>query len=229
MEHIQKQAIGYIRVSTVQQAEEGLSIEAQENKIRSWCEFNNYDLVNVYKDEGISGFTIDKRDNLKKALSSLKRGMALVAYSLSRVSRNTVDALSIINQINKIGADFVSITENIETTTATGRMHLSMLASFSQYERDIASERTKFVKQMRTKRQEYNGGWLPYGFRREDEESVKLVEFKPELEIVKLIKELREKGLSYYKISQAFTERNIFNRLGKPFNHKQIERIYKRI
>lgn len=93
-----KQAIGYIRVSTEKQANEGVSLEAQEAKIVSWCKANDYELVKVYVDAGISGKRMDTRKELLAALASLKKGMALVSYSLSRLARSTKDALSIARQ-----------------------------------------------------------------------------------------------------------------------------------
>jgi len=84
-----KQAIGYIRVSTEKQANEGVSLEAQEAKIVSWCKTNGYDLVKVYIDAGVSGKRMDTRKELLAALNSLKKGMALVSYSLSRLARST--------------------------------------------------------------------------------------------------------------------------------------------
>ena len=90
-----KQAIGYIRVSTEKQANEGVSLEAQEARIVSWCKANDYELVKVYVDAGISGKRMDTRKELLAALASLKKGMALVSYSLSRLARSTKDALAI--------------------------------------------------------------------------------------------------------------------------------------
>ena len=117
-----KQAIGYIRVSTEKQANEGVSLEAQEAKIVTWCKANGYELVKVYVDAGISGKRMDTRKELLAALASLKKGMALVSYSLSRLARSTKDALAIGEAVAKKKADMVSLTEQIDTTTAAGKM-----------------------------------------------------------------------------------------------------------
>ena len=113
-----KQAIGYIRVSTEQQANEGVSLEAQKAKIAAWCVTNGYELVNVFVDAGISGKSMDKRPGLQDAMKSLKKGMALVSYSLSRLARSSKDALSIGETVAKRKADMVSLSEQIDTTTA---------------------------------------------------------------------------------------------------------------
>ena len=136
-----KQAIGYIRVSTEKQANEGVSLEAQEAKIVTWCKANGYELVKVYVDAGISGKRMDTRKELLAALASLKKGMALVSYSLSRLARSTKDALAIGEAVAKKKADMVSLTEQIDTTTAAGKMMFQMLSVFSSYERAILRER----------------------------------------------------------------------------------------
>ena len=135
-----KQAIGYIRVSTEKQANEGVSLEAQEAKIVTWCKANGYELVQVYVDAGISGKRMDTRKELLAALASLKKGMALVSYSLSRLARSTKDALAIGEAVAKKKADMVSLTEQIDTTTAAGKMMFQMLSVLAEFERNLVAE-----------------------------------------------------------------------------------------
>lgn len=92
-----RKAIGYVRVSTDKQVEDGISIDAQINKISAWASLNDYELIHIYKDEGISGVSLEKREGMQKALNEIKKGMVLVCYSLSRVSRDIVDTLRINN------------------------------------------------------------------------------------------------------------------------------------
>ena len=96
-----KQAVGYIRVSTERQADEGVSLEAQKGKIAAWCAANGYELVTVYVDAGISGKRKDTRPELQNALKAIKKDTALVVYSLSRLARSTKDAISINEAIAK--------------------------------------------------------------------------------------------------------------------------------
>ncbi|NBR26431.1 MAG: recombinase family protein, partial [Micrococcales bacterium] len=135
-------AIGYIRVSTEQQAGEGVSLEAQKAKIEAWCIANDRELVAVYVDAGISGKSMEKRQGLQKALDDAGRGMALVVYSLSRLARSTKDTLTISERLDKAGADLVSLSERIDTTGAAGKMMFRMLAVLAEFERDVISERT---------------------------------------------------------------------------------------
>src|SRR5690349_16683984 len=88
-----QKVIGYVRVSTTGQAEEGVSLEAQRAKIQAWCNLNDGELVALFEDAGISGSGMVKRDGLQDALKATAKGMALVTYSISRLARNTRDML----------------------------------------------------------------------------------------------------------------------------------------
>ena len=88
-------AIGYCRVSTEGQAVDGVSMDAQEAKIRAWAELNNADEVLLFTDAGISGKRADNRPALQDALRAVGKGDALIVYSLSRLARSTRDTLQI--------------------------------------------------------------------------------------------------------------------------------------
>ena len=136
-------AIGYISVSTQGQADDGVSLEAQKAKIAAWCLANDYSLVDMFVDAGISGAAMGNREGLQAALDAVGKNVALVAYSMSRLSRSTKDMLEIADQLERRGADLVSLTEKIDTTSAAGKMVFRMLAVLSEFERDLVSERTK--------------------------------------------------------------------------------------
>jgi len=93
--HMKAKAIGYIRVSTEDQARDGVSLEAQGAKIKAWSDLNGYDLETVFCDAGISGSRTDNRGGLQKALKSIGKGDAFVVYSLCRLTRSTKDTLEI--------------------------------------------------------------------------------------------------------------------------------------
>ena len=107
-------AIGYVRVSTEEQTN-GVSLEAQEAKIRAWCTLHDAELVAIYRDEGISGYKRrDSRPGLDRALKQVcKIKGSLVVYSLSRLARNTRETIEIGECLNTCGADLVSLSEDI--------------------------------------------------------------------------------------------------------------------
>ena len=131
-----QKVIGYIRVSTAGQVEEGVSLEAQKAKIAAWCALNDGELVALFEDAGISGGGMVKREGLQAALAATTKGMALVTYSISRLARNTRDMLEIAERLEKKGADLVSLSERIDTTTASGRMVFRMLAVLAEFRDD---------------------------------------------------------------------------------------------
>ncbi len=158
-----KQAIGYVRVSTEGQANEGVSLDAQEGRIRAWAVATGYEVKAVYVDAGLSGGRADNRPALQKALVEAQEGSALVVYSLSRLARSTKDAIAISEALAKKGADLVSLTERIDTTTASGKMIFRMMAVLAEFERDQISERTKTALAYK-KGQGQRVGTVPFGF-----------------------------------------------------------------
>ncbi|MGK7251001.1 recombinase family protein [Acinetobacter oleivorans] len=200
-----KKAIGYVRVSTDKQAEEGISIDAQIAKIQAWASLNDYELIHVYSDEGISGASLNKREGMLQALNRVKKGMAFICYSLSRISRDTIDTIQISRQIEKAGADLVSLSEKIDTTGASGKMIFNMLAVLNQFERDQTAERTKFAMQFKKSRnQAYSP--IPYGYDRCGNELV--INISEALTIIK-IKEMSKAGIGYAEIARKLNEEQI--------------------
>lgn len=216
-----QQAIGYIRVSTQGQAEDGISLDAQRAKIAAWCDLNGFELAGIYADEGISGTKTD-RPGLLAAMAEVKKGTVLVVYSLSRLTRSTKHTLELSERLEKIGADLVSITEKIDTTSAAGRMVFKMLAVLAEFERDQVSERTKAALAHK-KSQGGRVGSIPYG-KRLSEDGISLVDDAEEMEIIRLVSMLRAGGMSYPKIAGELTSRGLSPR-GKAWYPQTIANI----
>lgn len=139
-------AVGYVRVSTELQAREGVSLDAQRERILAWCRGQGIaeSGLAMHADEGISGKRADNRPGLARALDdACATPCALVVYSLSRVARSVRDTLAIAERLDAANADLVSLTENIDTTTAAGKMLFRLLAVLAEFERDLISERTR--------------------------------------------------------------------------------------
>ena len=220
-----KQAIGYIRVSTEQQANEGVSLEAQKAKIAAWCVTNGYELVNVFVDAGISGKSMDKRPGLQDAMKALKKGMALVSYSLSRLARSTKDALSIGETVAKRKADMVSLSEQIDTTTAAGKMMFQMLAVLAEFERNLVAERTTNALQHKKATNQKYTNITPYGF-----EAIegRLVQVQAEAAIVAEIQAARASGNTLQSIADSLNGRGIPTKTGKTWQPATIHLLMKR-
>lgn len=214
--------IGYCRVSTTDQADFGVSLDAQTEKIRGWCHANGYEVGQILVDRGLSGGRSDNRPALQEALRVVGRGDSLVVYSLSRLARSTRDTLSIAETLERKGADLVSLSERIDTTSSTGKMVFRLLAVLSEFERDVVSERTSMAMAHMRSCGRYTGGFEPYGFRHVDGE---LREIPEEMEVIQSIHRLRSEGESLRSISNQLTARGILARSGKPLHHALIARI----
>jgi len=187
-------AVGYVRVSTVDQAVDGVSLDAQRSKVEAWAELNGARLIAVHEDAGISGSTSDNRPGLQAAIDdACRHRAALVVYSLSRMSRSTKDTLSIAEQLERAGADLVSLSENIDTISAAGKMVFRILAVLAEFERDLISERTRAALSHLREKGRKTGGDIPYGF---DSVSGRLVPNKKESRVVDLIMQLHRQEMS---------------------------------
>ena len=219
-----KYAIGYVRVSTTKQVNDGVSIDAQKDKIRAWCHLHDYELISIYEDAGISGSSMKNRQALLDALSALKQDHAFVCFSLSRLSRRLEDMLHISNEINKVGADLISLSERIDTTVAAGKMVFNMLAVLNQFERDQISERTQLaMNYLRNNNMVYSH--TPYGYDRSDKN---LITNDIEQNIIRMMQEYRESGWGYRKISTRLNKANIRSKHGGIWYPKTVKQVLDR-
>jgi site-specific DNA recombinase len=217
------QAIGYIRVSTEGQAADGVSLDAQEAKIRAWCAANDYELAGIHVDAGISGSKASNRPALHSALAQCGKGTALVVYSLSRLARSTKDTIEISERLDTLGADLVSLSEKIDTTTAAGKMVFRMLAVLAEFERDQISERTRTAMQhMRS--QGVLVGAVPYGYALADD-GARLLPHAVEQAVIDQARELRDSGLSLAKVATELQKRGHVSRTGRMFQAVQVQRM----
>lgn len=220
-----KQAIGYVRVSTEQQVNEGVSLEAQKAKIAAWCLSHDYELVQVFVDAGISGKKMENRPELLKARAAVKKGMALVAYSLSRLARSTKDLIHISEEVAKKNGDLVSLSEQIDTTTAAGKMMFQMLAVLSEFERNLTAERTKGALQHKKSTNQKYTNQTPYGFQAIEG---RLVQVKQEAKVVAEIQAARSGGNTLQSIANSLNGRGIPTKTGKIWQPATIHLLLKR-
>lgn len=135
----------YIRVSTIWQAEEGYSLQAQRKTLEEWAKDRKYDVVCIYEDAGISGKDIAHRPSVQQMLSEAdehKFDIVLV-WALSRLTRSVSDLYNIWTRLSKASIDLISYTEPFDTSTISGRAMMGMLGVFAQMERELTSERVK--------------------------------------------------------------------------------------
>ena len=217
-------AIGYIRVSTERQADEGVSLEAQKARIAAWCTANECELVEVYVDAGISGKSMDKRQGLQAALTATGKGMVLVVYSLSRLARSTKDTLAISEQLDKSGSDLVSLSERIDTTGAAGKMMFRMLAVLAEFERDVISERTTAALAYKKANGEKYAP-VPFGY---SEIKGRLVAVESEALVVAEINKQRKAGATLQAIAERLNNQGITGKQGGKWYPSTVRCILQR-
>ena len=133
----------YVRVSTNEQAEEGHSIGVQTEKLQAYCVARGWEVFKVYTDPGFSGSNMD-RPALKSLFSDIESGLinTVLVYKLDRLSRSQRDTLYMIEDVFLAqGVDFISMTENFDTSTPLGRAMIGILSVFAQLEREQIKER----------------------------------------------------------------------------------------
>lgn len=204
-------AVGYTRVSSEEQAKEGLSLEHQKAKIKQYAELHNLELLKVITDEGKSGKDLD-REGINKILSLIKDKSIshIIVYKMDRLTRRTFDLLYLVEEVfKKNKVQFHSITERIDTTTAQGNFFLTIIGAMAQMERDLISERTKAVLRYKIEKGEYVGspalGYLAssgdnkfLGIDEREQDTVKRIFYLKRykhLSLGKIAKELNESGV----------------------------------
>lgn len=221
-------AFGYVRVSTEHQVADGVSLEAQQAKFAAWCDLNGYEVAGVFIDAGISGKRADNRPELQKALDAVcsEKGAAIIVYSLSRLSRSVADTLSIATRLEKAGADLVSLSEKIDTTSAAGRMVFKMLAVLAEFERDQIGERITMAMSHKKSKGE-RCGQIPFGFDLAAD-GITLEKNETEQEILSIIRKLRAGGMSLRDIATELNTMGVSPKGGKKWVHTSIKSILDR-
>ena len=200
----------YMRVSTEDQAREGFSLPEQKARLETFCEFKGYEIIDYYTDAGISAKTGNHRPEFERLKNDIKAKKinTIVALKLDRITRSIYDWENLMTFLDENDAYLDCVNDEINTTSANGKMISRLLMSVSQNEIERTSERTKIGLAGAIK-----NGHIPHiaplGYKREDK---KLVIDYSTKDIVVRIFDLYYNGYSYQKISNLFNKEKV---LGK--------------
>lgn len=221
----QLEAVGYTRVSTAEQADSGLSLAAQRERIEAQCAANGWRLVAVYEDAGVSAKTLE-RPGLQAALKKLRPGRVLLSTKLDRLTRSVRDIYDLIEIIEANGAEWATIQDRFDTTTPTGRMILAMLVTVSQLERETSAERTKTALAVKKERRE-RLGTTPLGYRtvKDEDGETRLEVDAEEMETVHLARRLRDEGLSLRSVAKELTARGRKTKRGGTWEASTVQKL----
>lgn len=217
-------AIGYSRVSTADQAESGLGLEAQRERIEAAAERSGLQLGEVFTDAGVSGSAgLEDRPGLFAALEQLGRGDVLLVAKRDRIARDPIIAAMVERTAQRKGARVVSAAgEGTDDDDPASILMRRMVDAFAEYERLLIGQRTKAALAAKKKRGERAGN-LPFGFR--DDGTGRLVEEPGEQEVIGRIAELRAAGLSLRAVVAELRSEGLTSRSGKPLGLTQVARI----
>ena len=234
---VKKKIVGYVRVSTTKQRDEGISLEAQQSKIKMYAKMYDLDLVAIEIDVA-SGKDMSKRPALKRSLAMLDSNEAdgMLIMKLDRLTRRVKDVCFMVEEYfqDKI---LISVNDQIDTQTPTGILMLNILTTFAQWERQVLSARTceamGFLKEQGVKL-----GGLPFGYSyavRDDEGNElddhgrrKIVENPSEQVTINRMVGLRKDKLSLQAIADKLTEDGHTTKNGGQWRSCTISKIIKR-
>ena len=238
MREPKKRIVGYVRVSTTKQRDEGVSLEAQKRKLKMYAEMYELDLISIEVDVA-SGKEISKRPALKRCLAMLDANEAdgMLIMKLDRLTRRVKDVCFLVEDYfqEKI---LISVNDQIDTQTPTGILMLNILTTFAQWERQVLSQRTceamGFLKAEGVKL-----GRLPFGYRyvEKDSEGNELdpdtgrrliVEHDAEMLTIRRMVGLRKDGVTLQAICDRLADDNHTTKRGAKWQPGTVDKIIKR-
>ena len=212
----------YTRVSTDNQAEkEYNSCQSQREKIDHFIKSQkDFSVFDYYSDEGFSGKDLN-RPAMQRMLQAVVMGKinCIVTYKIDRLTRSPKNFYQLIEVFENYKVDFISVTERFDTATPSGRLLRNIMLTFAQFERELASERTRDKMLQRAEKGMWNGGFVPFGYRKENKE---LVVDKRESEILRKIYDVYIDTGSLGEIVQFLKKRKMRDRKGNFFSKSTI-------
>ena len=219
-------AIGYARVSTEKQADRGVSLDAQVEKIRAMAVVQGAELVDVIVDAGESAKSLNRpgMDRLL-ALADSRAVDTVIVAKLDRLTRSVKDLAELLDRFNRRGVSLVSVAESLDTGSAAGRLVLNIMVSVSQWEREAIGERTRAALSFKKANRE-RVGEIPFGYRLAAD-GVHLEPETQEQEIVSAIRDLSGKGHSSRRIAERLNASGYQTRRGGAWRFQYVATVLK--
>ena len=213
---------GYVRVSTEDQAREGISLEMQQERIKALAIAKGWELVKIYSEDGYSGKNL-KRPQIQELIkASQNREIdGAVVYKIDRLTRRQRDLWYLLEDVfQKNQVALVSVTEPFDTSTAQGKAFLGMLGVFAQLWRDEIAERTQDALQQKKQNGE-RVGTVPYGYDLA-KNRVDLVRNQQEQQVIVQMRDLRHKNFSYDQIAQELNNQGVEAKNGGDWHGRTV-------
>lgn len=213
----------YTRVSTEDQAKEGFSLEAQLERLRSYCDARGWKIAGEYVDDGYSGRNV-KRPAYQRMMQEMDKWDVLLVMKMDRIHRNSRNFMEMMDSLRKHNKEFVSMTESLDTSTAMGRFVVDIIQRIAQLESEQIGERVYMGMQQKARRGGFLGFNAPFGYRFQDG---RLVTVEEEASIVKEIFNLYLQGSTLRKIADSLNSRGIRTKKKKKWSIWAVRRVLK--
>jgi site-specific DNA recombinase len=213
----------YIRVSTIEQAEEGYSIPAQRSRLEAYAHSQGWEIVKWYVDDGESAKDLNRTD-LTRMLKDIEMGIfdCVLVYRLDRLTRSVMDLYTLLHKFDEYNVKFKSATEVFDTTTAMGRLFITIVSALASWERENLGERVSMGMQQKAKEGKWTVSTPPLGY--DSKDSVLIIN-PSEAAIVKEVFSLYLSGMGMHKIARNLNERGLYTKKGKPWAQSTIQYI----
>jgi DNA invertase Pin-like site-specific DNA recombinase len=218
--------IGYARVSTDKQADRGVSLEAQAEKIRAMAVVQDAALIDIIVDGGESAKSLN-RPGMARLLALVDSGdvQAVIVAKLDRLTRSVKDLCTLLERFERRGVALVSVAESLDTGSAAGRLVLNIMTAVSQWEREAIGERTRDALRFKRRNGERVGN-MAYGYRLADD-GQHLEPDPGEQEALAAIRRLRGDGLPLRGIAEGLNQRQMRTRRGTDWRLESVARVLK--
>jgi len=213
--------IGYVRVSTDEQAQSGLSLSNQKSKIVGLAEVHDYEIGELIEDPGQSAASLN-RPGLQKVLQ-LVRGRridSVIVLKLDRLTRSQKDLLHLLEMFDRFGVSLVSVQESLDTSSANGRFFVQLLGSIAEWERGTIRERTQSAIQQLHREKRRFTRHPPLGWRFDG--AGRMIKHDSEQKTLRIIHDLHAQGLSLRKIGEELLGQGMTPRNGSAWSTSVI-------
>jgi DNA invertase Pin-like site-specific DNA recombinase len=217
-------AIGYARVSTDKQADRGVSLEAQTEKIRAMTVVHSAKLVDIIVEAGESAKTLN-RPGMQRLLALVDSGdvNAVIVAKLDRLTRSVKDLCELLERFDRRGVALISVAESLDTSSAAGRLVLNIMTAVSQWEREAIGERTRDAMHHKRTNGERVGN-IAYGYRLAPD-GIHIEPEPGEQATIATIGELRTEGRSLRRIAIDLNRRGWRTRRGSEWRLESVARV----
>jgi site-specific DNA recombinase len=217
-------AIGYVRVSTDKQADRGVSLEAQADKIRAMAVVHGAELIDIIVDGGESAKSL-QRPGMERLLTLVdgKKVHAVIVAKLDRLTRSVKDLCTLLERFERRSVALISVAESLDTGSAAGRLVLNIMTAVSQWEREAIGERTRDALCHKRSKGERIGN-IPFGSRLADD-GQHLEPNPAEQTTLAEIRRLRNEGTAMRKIAATLNQRAYRTRRGTPWRLESVARV----